>query len=146
MRHVLGTAAVLALVVASVVWLPAVGDARAEDPAPAPDLAKGEEVYARCAACHSLTENRTGPRHCGVFGRAAASQPGFEYSKAMQRSGLVWDTATLDRFLRAPLEVVPGTKMTYAGVPDPSDRAALVAYLEVASSSEACTVDAQDTP
>ncbi|MCB9673340.1 MAG: c-type cytochrome [Alphaproteobacteria bacterium] len=137
---------VLALVVASAVWLPAVRDARAGDSAPAADLARGEEVYARCAACHSLTENRTGPRHCGLFGRAAASQPGFQYSKAMQRSGLVWDAATLDRFLRAPLDVVPGTKMTYAGISDPSDRAALVAYLEVASRSEACTAAAQESP
>lgn len=110
------------------------------------DLAKGEEVYARCAACHSLTENRTGPRHCGLFGRTAGTQPGFEYSPAMKRSRITWDAAGLDRFLAAPLEVVPGTKMTYVGVPDPAERANLIAYLEVASTSEACASTQKEAP
>jgi cytochrome c len=55
---------------------------------------------------------------------------GFEYSPAMKRSGLVWNEATLDRFLADPLKAVPGTTMTYAGIPDPRERADLIAYLK----------------
>ena len=98
-----------------------------------PDLKLGEEVYARCAACHALPFDRTGPRHCGLFGRRAGSVPGFDYSAAMKRSKIVWNAKTLDRFLANPPKAVPGTSMTYAGVPDRAERAALIAYLKAAN-------------
>jgi cytochrome c len=95
------------------------------------DPKAGEAVYSRCLACHSLEYNRTGPRHCGLFGRRAGAEPGFEeYSAAMRRSKLVWNENTLDRFLTNPLKAVPGTTMTYAGVPDAKERADLIAYLK----------------
>ena len=94
---------------------------------------RGEEIYARCLACHALAYDRTGPRHCGLFGRRAGSLPGYDYSEAMRRSGIVWDAATLDRFLTAPTQVVPGTTMGYAGIPDPAERATLIAWLRDAS-------------
>ena len=59
--------------------------------------------------------------------------PGFEYSPAMKNSKITWDEKTLDRFLAKPLEVVPGTTMTYLGVTDAKDREALVAWLEQAT-------------
>ena len=93
------------------------------------DPKAGEAVYARCLACHALTYDRVGPRHCGLIGRAAGSVPGFEYSPAMKRSRLAWDEKTLNRFLADPPKTVPGTTMTYAGVDDPRDRADLIAYL-----------------
>jgi cytochrome c len=93
------------------------------------DPARGEQLYARCAACHALAYDRVGPRHCGVLGRRAGAVPGFEYSPAMKRSRLVWNDKTLDRFLADPLNTVPGTTMTYAGVQDPGERADLIAYL-----------------
>jgi cytochrome c len=93
------------------------------------DPARGEQLYARCAACHALAYDRVGPRHCGVLGRRAGAVPGFEYSPAMKRSRLVWNDKTLDRFLADPLTTVPGTTMTYAGVQDPGERADLIAYL-----------------
>ena len=93
------------------------------------DPAAGEAVYSRCLGCHAIEYNRTGPRHCGVMGRRAGSVPGFEYSPAMKKSGIVWDERSLERFLAAPTKVVPGTLMTYAGVPDAKDRADLIAYL-----------------
>lgn len=93
------------------------------------DAARGEQLYARCAACHALAYDRVGPRHCGLLGRRAGSVPGFDYSAAMKKSGIVWTANALDRFLAAPLEVVPGTTMTYAGVADPKERADLIAYL-----------------
>ncbi len=96
---------------------------------------RGEEIYSRCLACHALAYDRVGPRHCGLFGRRAGSVPGFDYSDAMRKSGIVWDAATLDRFLAAPTQVVPGTTMGYAGIPDPAERAALIAWLRDASRS-----------
>jgi cytochrome c len=101
------------------------------------DAARGEKIYERCAACHSLDRDRTGPRHCGLFGRRAGSLAGFDYSPAMRGSAIVWNDATLDRFLAAPTKVVPGTSMGYAGVDDPRERADLVAYLEAANGSRA---------
>ncbi len=103
-----------------------------------PDPRLGQAVYARCAACHSLQFDRTGPRHCGLFGRRAGSVPGFEYSAAMKRSTIVWNATTLERFLAAPTKAVPGTSMTYAGVPDPAERAALIAYLKAANGGAEC--------
>jgi cytochrome c len=98
------------------------------------DPAAGEAVYSRCAGCHSLEVNRTGPKHCGVLGRHAGSVAGYDYSDAMKRSKLVWTESNLERFLADPLKTVPGTTMTYAGVPEPKERADLIAYLK----SQAC--------
>jgi len=97
------------------------------------DAAKGAQIYQRCLACHSLEHNRSGPRHCGLFGRTAGSLPGFDYSKAMKATGFVWDEATLNRFLENPLKTVPGTKMAYAGVKNEQERADLIAYLKQAT-------------
>lgn len=122
-RTVLGAALVLA--------------AAAAQAAP-PDPKLGQALYGRCLACHSLAYDRTGPRHCGLFGRRAGSVPGFDYSAAMKRSKIVWDAATLDRFLANPARVVPGTSMTYAGVPKRAERAALIAYLKQANGGPEC--------
>lgn len=97
------------------------------------DPERGAAIYERCIACHALTRDRTGPRHCGLIGRRAGSLPGFAYSEAMRRSGIVWDRQTLDRFLKAPLEALPGTLMGYDGVKDDGERADLIAYLVKAS-------------
>ena len=99
----------------------------------------GEEIYSRCLACHALEYHRTGPRHCGLFGRRAGSAAGFEYSAAMKRSKIVWNEKSLARFLAAPTKVVPGTTMTYAGVPDAKERADLIAYLRRENGSPKCS-------
>ncbi len=110
--------------------------------ATAAQLKHGEELYSRCAACHSIEGNRTGPQHCGLFGRRAGTAAGFTgYSEAMKSSGTVWSERTLDRFLRDPLRAVPGTAMTYAGVTDARERADLIAWLRVATKpGTACTI------
>lgn len=100
------------------------------------DAQRGEQIYSRCLACHSLERNRTGPRHCGLIGRRAGSLPGFDYTQAMRDSGIVWSERTLDRFLADPMGNVPGTAMTYAGIDDAQERADLIAYLEAASHSK----------
>lgn len=107
--------------------------------ADAPDARHGEAVYARCLACHALAYDRVGPHHCGLIGRAAGSVPGFDYSAAMKHTKITWDERTLDRFLADPVKAVPGTSMTYAGVPDPRDRRDLIAYLKQANASPACS-------
>ena len=104
----------------------------------APDAMRGEQVYARCLACHALAYDRVGPRHCGLFGRRAGSVPQFSYSPAMKKSGIVWNDKTLDRFLTQPLKMVPGTAMTYDGIADPKDRADLIAYLEQVNETTEC--------
>lgn len=104
---------------------------------PKGDVAHGKELYAQCAGCHQLPTNSIGPMHCGLIGRPAGSVPGFDYSEAMKTSGLVWDTKTLDEFLTAPIAYVTGTKMGFAGLTNPTDRADLIAYLQQAGSDTA---------
>lgn len=102
------------------------------------DPRKGEEIYSRCLACHALAYDRTGPRHCGLFGRRAGSVSGFTYSAAMKSSRIVWSAKTLDAFITDPMRTVPGTAMGYAGVKDAKERADLIAYLQDADGSAAC--------
>ena len=104
----------------------------------APDKLPGEQIYARCAACHALAYDRVGPHHCGLLGRRAGTVVGFAYSDAMKNSGFIWDEKTLDRFLTQPMKVLPGTTMTYAGIPDPKERSDLIAYLKQANYSREC--------
>lgn len=112
--------------------------------APPPgDPVAGEQVYARCLACHSPDRNRTGPKHCGLFGRVSGTAPGYDaYSEAMRDAAITWNAETLDRFLAAPLTAVPGTTMGFAGVPDETERADLIAYLAtLVPGSEACPTE-----
>jgi glucose/arabinose dehydrogenase len=90
----------------------------------------GEAIFRqRCAVCHSI-DNRSGqgPGLAGVVGRAAGTAPGFGFTHALRESGIIWDRATLDRFLSGPAALVPGTAMPIA-VPDAQERRTLVAYL-----------------
>ena len=126
---------VIARAIAGIVLIFAAGAALA---ARRGDPRAGEAIYARCLACHALAYDRTGPKHCGLFGRRAGSLPGFKYSEAMQRSEVVWSEKSLDRFLADPLQALPGTAMGYAGVKDRRERADLIAYLRQANDSPAC--------
>lgn len=100
----------------------------------------GQRIYERCAGCHSIEGNRTGPAHCGLFGRRAGTAPGYgEYSQAMRDSNIVWDERTLDWFLTDPMRAVPGTAMGYAGIKDAQERTALIAWLRTATrAGQAC--------
>jgi len=98
------------------------------------DAARGGELYsARCGACHSIEENGAGPRHLGLFGRRAGSQPVYDYSPALRASGIVWTRQTLDQWLANPNELVPGNKMFVQLANEPGDRADLIEYLSVAT-------------
>jgi cytochrome c len=101
----------------------------ADDTPVAADVQAGRTVYDKCIACHSPDRNRTGPMHCGVLGRAAGTVPGFNYSNAMRSSGVKWGVETLDRFLEAPLDMIPGTSMGFAGLSNETERRQLIAWL-----------------
>jgi cytochrome c len=117
----------LAIIAAAILTQSHAGELLAGDPA------RGETIYRKCQGCHSIDRNRVGPKHLGLFGRPAGSVPDFDYSAAMKNSGIVWNEQTLDRFLADPRGVVPGTKMTYAGIKNAQDRADLIAYLKQAT-------------
>lgn len=93
------------------------------------DAARGAQAYeARCTGCHAVATDRVGPRHAGVFGRRAGSIPGFAYSPALRASPVVWDRATLTRWLTDPETLIPGQRMGFR-VDDAAVRADIVAYL-----------------
>ena len=93
------------------------------------DPVRGHELYqSRCTACHSLDHSRIGPAHRGVFDRVAGSVPGFDYSPALEHSGVRWTATNLNRWLTDPEAFIPGQKMGYQ-VPDPVDRRDIIAFL-----------------
>ncbi len=97
------------------------------------DPARGMQIYQRCQLCHSIEHDLVGPRHLGLFGRKAGSIVGYPYSTAMKNSGITWSEETLDQFLRGPQAFVPGTRMTFTGLPNEQDRADVIAYLKEAT-------------
>jgi cytochrome c len=117
---------VLAVGVATGTLLGAPSVARA-----AGDAAAGQQVFARCLACHSTApgENKIGPSLAGVFGRKSGSEPGYDYSPALKAANITWDEHTLDQFLANPAADVHGTKM-FISVPDATDRQNVIAYLK----------------
>ncbi|RVT91866.1 c-type cytochrome [Rhodovarius crocodyli] len=93
--------------------------------------AEGRRLFQqRCASCHATETgiNRIGPSLAGVTGRQAGRLEGARITEALRGSGLTWDEATLDRFLQAPRQLVPGTSMMVA-LSNPAQRAAVLAYL-----------------
>ena len=98
------------------------------------DAGRGNTLFTRCSSCHSVTEqNKVGPHLSGVFGRTAGTVAGASYSKAMTASGMTWDEQALDAFLAEPTRVLPGTTMS-ARLPNPQDRADVIAYLKTLAS------------
>lgn len=100
----------------------------------AADIAHGERLSKVCAACHTFDKggaNRVGPNLWGIVGAKHAHIEGFAYSDAMKaKSAEAWTRDALNEFLWNPRKALPGTKMVYAGMRKPEDRAAMVKYLE----------------
>ena len=92
----------------------------------------GAIVFKKCMACHAVGEgaaNKVGPELNGLFGRAAGSAPNYNYSAANKSSGIVWTEEIFANYIRNPREVIPGTKMAFAGLRKDQEIADLVAYL-----------------
>ena len=101
-------------------------------------VAHGQQISQACQQCHDLSKggpNKIGPNLWGVVGRPRASHPGFDYSSAMSANHDPWTFDKLFVYLRSPQEMVPGTKMTYAGLRSANDRIDLIAYLRTLSDS-----------
>lgn len=103
----------------------------AADAAPAAAVADAggkPAAFAQCAACHAVEPGKhgIGPSLAGVYGTKAGEIAGYAFSDKLKASGLTWDDATLDQWLAGPMKMVPGTKMTYAGLSDPAKRKELI--------------------
>ena len=94
------------------------------------DATRGKVVFEkRCTGCHTIGEGREGPMLGGVFGRKAGSVAGFDYSAGLKNSGLSWDEATLEKWLKDPDLLVPKNNMDFQ-VPKAQERSDLIAYLK----------------
>ena len=94
--------------------------------------AEGAKVFKKCAACHSIAEggaNKIGPALWGVLGRPAGSVPGYKYSKAMAAHDKNWSFEEMNGFLAKPKGWIKGTKMSFAGLKKPEERAAVILYM-----------------
>ncbi|MFT4027634.1 MAG: cytochrome C [Novosphingobium sp.] len=99
--------------------------------APAPTGAEPPQAFMQCVSCHTVKPgvNGVGPSLHGVVGRKAGTLPGYAYSDALKAWGKVLTPEELDKWLTAPMQDVPGTKMVFPGMPDPARRKAVIDYL-----------------
>src|SRR5215216_1814345 len=107
-------------------FLAALGSAQAQD------AAAGEKIFLQCRACHQVgdaAKNAVGPVLNGLFGRKAGMVEGYTYSSANKNSGITWDEATFQEYIKDPRAKIPGTKMVYAGLKDDKRINDLIAYL-----------------
>ena len=104
------------------------------------DATRGATVFRACAACHSTAPgvHMTGPSLAHVWGTKAGTAPGFSrYSDAMKHADVVWNEATLDRWLTNPDAFIPGTTMTFPGIRDSQPRQDVIGYLHAVSEGKA---------
>lgn len=97
------------------------------------DAVKGKSTYGQCMACHKIDASGVstiGPNLKGVVGRPVGSLKGFKYSPAMKAYGGNWTAERLDAYLAAPMKTIPGNKMPFAGLRNPTDRQNVIAYLQ----------------
>jgi cytochrome c len=102
------------------------------------DIAKGEAVFKKCAACHTINQggaNGIGPNLWAAMGKPHGHVPGFAYSDALKSVPGNWDWEGMDKWLANPKKYAPGTKMTFAGLGNPEERANLILYLNAQGSN-----------
>jgi cytochrome c len=96
------------------------------------DPAKGQQVFNKCMACHNADKggaNQLGPNLWNVLGEPIGQGKGFAFSDALSKKGGTWNWDNLSQWLTSPRAFAPGTKMTFAGLGDPQDRANVIAFL-----------------
>jgi cytochrome c len=96
------------------------------------NAADGAKVFKKCAACHSIAQggkNKIGPALWGVLGRKAGSVSDYKYSKAMAAYAKTWSFKEMNGFLIKPKDWIKGTKMSFAGLKNAKDRAAVILYM-----------------
>ena len=104
------------------------------------DVTAGKTVAGKCEQCHDISKggpNKIGPELWDIVGRPRATEPGFSYSSAMMSDHSPWTYASLFKYLKSPQGVVPGTKMSFAGLSSANERINLLAYLRSAADSPA---------
>jgi len=102
------------------------------------DIAKGEAAFKKCAACHTIAQggpNGIGPNLWASMGKPHGHVAGFSYSDALKSVPGNWDFEGMDKWLANPKKYAPGTKMTFAGLSNPEERANLIAYLNAQGSN-----------
>lgn len=102
------------------------------------DPAKGEQSFKKCAACHNATPggpHALGPNLHAIMGAPLAAKPGFAYSEALKSKGGTWSWEAMSEWLKSPRSFAPGTKMTFAGLGDPQERANLMVWLNAQGSN-----------
>jgi cytochrome c len=110
--------------------------AHAQDPE---SVARGAELWAKCRSCHTLAEggrHTVGPNLHKLFGSTAGTRQGYRYSDVMKASGLIWTEDTVNRYIEATQEFMPGSKM-YGGLAIEQDRIDLIAWLKAVESGAA---------
>ena len=111
------------------------------------DIAAGEKLAKKCTACHSFDDGgpaKVGPNLYNIVNAAAARDSGFGYSEAMAGMGGEWTYTNLNGFLHKPKKWLVGTKMNFAGLKKPKDRANLIAWLRSLSAAPAALPSAED--
>lgn len=96
------------------------------------DAAKGQQVFNKCMACHNDVKggpNQTGPNLWGVLGAPIGEGRGFAFTDVLSKKGGTWNWDNLSQWLTSPRTFAPGTKMTFAGLSNPQDRADVIAFL-----------------
>ena len=102
------------------------------------DLATGEKVFKKCAACHSIVKggkNNIGPALYNVVGRQVGALSDYKYSKALSQHGKEWTFEELNGYLLKPAKWIKGTKMAFAGLRKEKDRASVILYMNSKSSA-----------
>ena len=97
------------------------------------DYDRGAKIFKKCASCHNINKGegaKVGPNLYGIVGKAKGVFAGFNYSDALKNKGGIWDKESINQFITKPKDYIAGTKMAFAGLKKPQDRADVILYLE----------------